>query len=200
MTSRIYLFLIIPVMIVLVCPFVLFANLWLLMCLNVFFDHNIFLSLDLKNSLKTIDVSRTHSLLPHRLPHFVKLPSLNCSLLIRCSLNSLSTTLSNYRFNILSIMFLDFTLWGLNRMMGIVGAYSSILHFGVTKYREWDVDIGVQGDGVVIGVRQPPVNGIQVWLFNHIDRQVVPVHPFTLFITAHSLDELEVCVVASGNR
>ena len=158
MTSRIHLLLSIPVMIVLVCPLMLFANPRLLMCLNVFFKHNISLSLGLKNTLKQIDVSCTHSFF-HRLPHFVKLSSLNCSLLIRCSLNSPTTTLSKYRFNILSIMFLDFTLWGLNRMMGIVGTYSSILYwwgnlcfafvpsllcFGVTRYREWDVDIGVQ--------------------------------------------------------
>ena len=60
----------------------------------------------------------------------------HCSLLIRCSLNSPSTTLSKYRFNILSIMFLDFTLWGLNRMKGIVGTYSFIPDFAVTRYRE----------------------------------------------------------------
>ena len=190
---------IIPVIIVLVCPFVLFANLRLLMCLNVFFDHHIFLSDGLKNTLVQIAVSRSHSFF-HRLPHFVKLPLLNCSLLIRCWLNWLSTTLSKYRFNILFIMFLDFPLCGLNRMKGIVGTYSSILYFGVIRYREWDVDIGVQGDRVVIGVRQYPISGIQVRLFNHIDRQIVPDHPFTQFITAHSLDELEVCVVASGNR
>ena len=81
--SRIHLFMIIPVIIVLVCPFVLFANLRLLMCLNVFFDHHIFLSDGLKNTLVQIAVSRSHSFF-HRLPHFVKLPLLNCSLLIRC--------------------------------------------------------------------------------------------------------------------
>ena len=64
MTSRIHLLLSIPVMIVLVCPLVLFANPRLLMCLNVFFKHNISLSLGLKNTLKQIDVSCTHSFFP----------------------------------------------------------------------------------------------------------------------------------------
>ena len=85
-------------------------------------------------------------------------------------------------------------------MKRIVGTCSSILYFGIARYRELDVDIGVQGDGIIIRLCRHTINGIQVRLFHHIDRQIVRGRPFTLFITAHSLDELEICVVASGNR
>ena len=84
-------------------------------------------------------------------------------------------------------------------MKRIVGTYSSILYFGIARYRELDVDIGVQGDGMIIRLCRHTINGIQVRLLYHIDRQIVTGRPFIQFITVHSLDELDICVVVSGN-
>ena len=44
---------------------------------------------------------------------------------------------------------------------------------GVIGYGERDVDIGIQGDRIIIYIGQHPVNVVPIRLFNHIDRQVV---------------------------